>query len=191
VDPRTNATKVISTAAFEGQDVRWGPNDSIWVLGYQLTADRKLLSAPPHSLLRRYDRQGRLIAEHLPWPAINCGRHPLLDEAQLTTSSAKIGVLLSACQSWLELSPTGELLGRWPAGTSLPKGLHTSKAVMTPAGEAYLMAATPETTLFRLTADRQSWEVVPRDPALWCLAGADANGLAFCSGASRLTWWKP
>lgn len=81
IDLPSDATKIIPTAPFEGQSVAWGPNGSIWVLGYELTAERKLLAAPPHATLHQFDRQGKLVAEHLPWPAINCGRHPLLEGA--------------------------------------------------------------------------------------------------------------
>ncbi len=204
LDLQTNATKVMQTAPFEGLNVTWGPNDSIWILGYQLTAERKLLSAPPHAILRQFDRQGNPVAEHLPWPAINCGRHPLLEDAKLTASPTKIGILLKGCQSWIELSPTGQPLGRWPL--TLPPGftpqrMHLEKPMMTNSGAVYLFASTPDikddagyfrhTTLFSLSSDRRSWEVVPTDPALWCLAGVDADSLVRCSGASSLAWMKP
>jgi hypothetical protein len=202
VDPQTKAAKVIQTAPFEGQQVAWGPNESIWILGYQLTAERKLLTAAPHALLRQYDREGKLIAEHLPWPAINCGKHPLLvDWAQITTSPTKIGILLPACQTWIELSPDGRQFGRWqpafPPGFE-PKKMHLGRPVIAKSGTPYLFASTPQiqgadgslrhVTLFSLTVDHRSWEAIPTDADLWCLAGADAEGLAFCSGASSLTW---
>lgn len=51
----------MQTAPFEGLNVTWGPKDSIWILGYQLTAERNALSAPPHAILRQFDRQGNPI----------------------------------------------------------------------------------------------------------------------------------
>ncbi len=127
IDLQTNATKIIQTGPFEGQSVTWGPHDSLWVLGYQLTAARKLLAAPPHAILRQFDRRGKQIAEHLPWPAINCGRHPLLEGAELTASPTRISILLTGCQSWIELSPAGQLLGRWPL--TLPTGFTPSECI--------------------------------------------------------------
>ncbi len=78
--------------------------------------------------------------------------------------------------------------------------MHLEKPIITNSGAVYLFASTPDVedaagylrhnTLFSLSSDRRSWEVVLTDPALWCLAGVDADTLVFCSGANNLVWMK-
>ena len=79
--------------------------------------------------------------------------------------------------------------------------MHGEKPITTNSGAVYLFAMTPNVknaagylrhaTFFALASDRRSWGVVPTDPALWSLAGVDADSLVFCSGASNLVWMKP
>jgi len=121
--------RVIQTSPFEGRRIEFGPDGTIWVLGWELGEMRKITTAPEHSTLRRYNRAGKLIGEHLRWPAINCGLHPARESdgssPQLAASSDRIGVFLPGCRVWMEFSPQGEIIGslQWHYPHPLQEGL--------------------------------------------------------------------
>jgi hypothetical protein len=207
----SSSVKVNRLSPFEGRYVTWGSDDTIWVLGYQLAEGRKLLSAPSHAILQHYDRNGTLLGKHLEWPAIECGRHPLLSSGvQIVSSPDRIGVLLPACSTWIELSPLGDLIGRWEA--HLPasyndKSAHFFTPVMTSSNRVYCQFSIPyhqdadgtqrHTGLFTLNRTKKTWEPVDTKAAVialgnmsW-LAGIDEDSLVYKVGAYDLVWMRP
>lgn len=141
----TSEVRMIETSPFEGRSLAYGPDGSLWILGWALNAERMLSTTPPHSTLRRFSAEGELISEHLPWPETRCGSHPSggcsLDSQVLAASGDRIGVLMPVCKRWMEFSPEGEVLGEWQLRIADYDGpdenVSPRYAAMTPDNEVY------------------------------------------------------
>ena len=195
--------RVIQTSPFEGQWLEFGPDGTIWVLGYELGDKRMIRKAPEHSPLRRYDRAGKLIGEYLRWPAMNCGLHPAVESGgswpQLAASSDRIGVFLPACRVWIEFNPQGESLGsfQWhyplqEVGAS-PKDRFKNMALRVVMTQDSRVFGTFGRGLFGLNRNTGTWEPVGLRPPLsqidWLL-GSDGDRIVYRTGRSELAWAK-
>jgi hypothetical protein len=203
---QTPQVRIVQTSPFEGRYVVWGPNGMLWVLGYRLAETRKLLKAPPHAILHQYDQNGVLLRQTLEWPAIQCGLHPLLSWAQLAASNDRVGILLPACSTWLEVSATGNLIGRWQA--TLPPDYAARAQLWTPAlttdNQVYCHVSHPDhrspegtvthSGMFRLNRDQKVWEPVDTTETavaagqLSWLAGIDNDVFVYRVGAHDMIW---
>ncbi len=200
---RESVARVVQTSPFEGQHLDFGPDGTIWVLGYQLGDMRKMKAAPEHSALRRYDGAGMQVGEYLRWPAVNCGLHPAaaLDggEPQVTTSGDRIGIFLPACHMWMEFSPEGELLSslewRQPpqqAATPGKRDINRTalRVVMTKDNRVFGMFGR---NLFSLDRTTGAWSPVSIPPAVgkldW-LIGSDGDQVVYRPGGTDLFWAK-
>ncbi len=200
----TSKAKVIDLSPFEGRSIVYAPDNTLWILGWELGGDRRLDTAPSHHVLRHYTGDGLRAGEYFPWPGINCGEHPRGGRPKLTASKDRIGVFLPACSTWLEVALTGDLLGRWQ--WQLPDGfidsdVHFATATMTPDNRVYCHFSQPErppvralNSVLRLNRERSAWEVVDSTDAVsgvgklvW-LAGVDHGQLVYLVGSDELIW---
>ena len=210
----TSNARIVQLAPFEGRTITYGPDGTLWVLGWQLGADqeveqRSVSTAPPHSVLHHYTGEGVLISQHLPWPEMECGHHPAGGIPALTASADRIGVLLPECSTWLELAPDGELLGRWQWQAALgyddvSAQVHLTPPVMTPGNSVYCQIFTSVLIdrvrtrvldrLYTLNRDRSTWEPVDTSIAtapagkLASLYGIDGESLVFHAIGNEVVW---
>jgi hypothetical protein len=199
--------KVTAVAPFDAQRVAIGPDKSLWILGYQTDDERKLLKSLPHSILHHYSAAGELVGKHLQWPEISCGSHPFIgSNPLLTVSAGRIGVYLPACESWLDLTSTGEVASR--RVVKLPVGYSAKSmvwnALMLEDGRVYAFVSHPNhvtpngstahSGLFVLRREQAIWESVDQRDAelaagrLGWLAGIDRNRFVYAVGTSEFVW---
>jgi hypothetical protein len=185
--------RIVRTAPFEGMSVAVGPDRSVWVLGWQLGEERRILKAPDHAMLQHYGRDGILIGGSLPWSSFRCGLHPVVGpgnaQAQVRASKDRVGVLLPGCHEWMELNTNGELTDRWswrdvPITNGLKSCTMFSAVVMTPSNEVFARIGIG---LYRLNRERGTWDPVDLTAATdsgaifgW-LAGHDGESLVYLS----------
>jgi hypothetical protein len=193
------AARIVQTSPFEGVAVAGGPDRSVWVLGYQAGEERRVRKAPDHAMLRRYDRDGKLIGEGLPWSSFRCGLHRVavstLGMARLAASKDRIGVHLPACHEWVEFNLGGELTGRWswrdvPVTNGLKSSAMSSAVAMTPSNEVFARIGIG---LYRWNREQGAWAPVDLSAATgsgavfsW-LAGNDGESLIYTTGR-ELVW---
>ncbi|MCE5306175.1 MAG: hypothetical protein LLG20_00890 [Acidobacteriales bacterium] len=160
------AARIVRTAPFEGMSMAVGPDRSVWVLGWQLGEERRILKAPDHAMLQHYDRDGKFIGGSLPWSSFRCGLHPVAGpdngHAQVRASKDRIGVLLPTCHEWVEFNTSGELTGRWswrdvPISNGLKSSTMISSVVMTPSNEVFARIGIG---LYRLNREQGTWDPV-------------------------------
>lgn len=209
VSPAPARVKVVQTAPFEGHYVTFAPDNSLWILGYQLGEGRRMTESVPHAMLHHYSSDGVLQAQHLPWPNTECKQQPVGDWAALTASQDRIGVHLPACNMWMEFRPNGERIGSWPwrlEGYDAAKAIFW-RPVITPDNRVFCYVSTPKhpsrreaAGLYELNRERGVWELVEDAAAvsgagigagmLGWLAGVDGSSFVFRTGARDLVWLK-
>ncbi len=196
IAPSGSVERVILTWPFSPFQVVFGPDETIWVAGREL-GDRTRAPAP-HDVLRHYDVNGRMIESMLRSDSFVSldGRHPATEMCLVATHD-RIGVYSVPGNEWVEVSPTGGLLGRWRMPPLNNVDLVTGLA-MTRSGSIYLSVqlahgANPPVALYRLDRAALAWLPVdsraverPRP-----LLGADGDQLVVAMGLPKAAWVTP
>jgi hypothetical protein len=192
---RINPAGVVSPAIriqpFEGQNVTFGPDGTLWILGWELNHLRSF--GPDHATLRRYTLDGKLLGEFLPWSGFGCPpqRHPAIGDggagkAALLASRDRVVVLSADCAQWIELSPEGQILRRESlAGTGL---LPLFLAAITPDNRIY-MRPDSALSICRFEVEQRVCEEI-QTPENYTLLGADGAALVL-KNRSVIEWRKP
>ena len=183
--------RFVQTSPLFPEAVVFAPDSTIWVSGKPLTPDgRSRAEFGDYRLLQHYDAEGRLLEEHLPHSAFQCGPG---NHSRLAVSGNRIGLLLPQCARWIELDLSGKVVGSWPY-RSRSNGQRVQAVVMTDDGAVYLVETTKDNPgLLRLNHQSGAWEGVPDLPVRYIL-GADGGELVASiagSGRNYLTWVKP
>lgn len=182
---------VVQTSPFEPQRIVFGSDATLWVLGSQLGEGRRIRTAPPHAVLRHYAADGRVIGEHLQWPAIACGLHPAINHGEgnpaLTTFADGVGVMLPACHEWLELDSEGNVARKvvWRYPSQKDNWLMFTASTPHHAVFGYMGGH-----LFQLDRDNGDWKPVLQSdstPASATLLGSDGEALVYLS-RGRIQW---
>ncbi|HEY1471826.1 MAG TPA: hypothetical protein VGF61_22495 [Candidatus Acidoferrum sp.] len=116
IAPGGNAVNYVSTTPFLTHSVTFGPDGSIWLMGYQLGPGERSDTAPDQHIVRHYGADDKLKGEHVLLSTLQCGEAYFLHvigRPMLTASSDRVAVFLPECHKWMELSANGELLGQW------------------------------------------------------------------------------
>jgi hypothetical protein len=116
IAPGGNSVNYVSTTPFHPHSVAFGPDGSIWLLGYQLGPGERSSTAPDQHIVRHYGADDKLKGEHLLLSSLQCGQAYFccaVGRAMLTASSDRVAISLPQCHKWMELSANGELLGQW------------------------------------------------------------------------------
>jgi len=189
ISRQSQSTTITQTSPFEPQRITIRADSTIWVLGYQLGEGRRVKAAPRHSILKQYTPEGRLIGEHLQWPGMACGLHPAIDHGEgnpaLLALPGGVGLMLPACNEWLELDSAGNLARKvvWRYPGTADTLIFT---VATGTGVFGYMDA----HLFQLGLDTGRWDPVLQPdsvPAAAVPLGNDGNALVYES-SGRIHW---
>ena len=188
-------TKIVQIAPFEGDGVTFASDGSIWVLGHQWSPDRHRKTAPAHSVLRRFSGSGTVVAEYLKWPEFACGPHPIESAngstAKILRGPAYVGLLLPACNRWMEISLNGEIKRSvtWttPESTLHPGARQVGTPVISNSGE---VLANNADGVLRLDMKTGVWHPVTgvAVPVSW-FAGVDGDSLVYRSGLGGGFMW--
>ena len=188
-------TKIVQIAPFEGDGVTFASDGSIWVLGHQWSPDRHRKTAPAHSVLRRFSGSGTVVAEYLKWPEFACGPHPIESAngstAKILRGPAYVGLLLPACNRWMEISLNGEIKRSVtctpPESTRHPGARQVGTPVISNSGE---VLANNADGVLRLDMKTGVWHPVTgvAVPVSW-FAGVDGDSLVYRSGLGGGFMW--
>ncbi len=112
MDGAGNVEKFVRTTPFAPRELSFAPDGTLWVLGdvYDTTFTNQ--PVPPYDLLWRFDARGARMQTALPSTLFKSEGQVAVD-AKLAVSSDRIGVLYEPRNEWVEVSPSGEITGRW------------------------------------------------------------------------------
>lgn len=116
IAPGGNSVNYVSTTPFLPHSVTFGPDGSIWLLGFQLGPGERSDTAPDQYVVWHYGSDDKLKGEHLLLSTLHCGEGYFLHvvgRPMLAASSDRVGIFLPQCHKWMELSANGEVLGQW------------------------------------------------------------------------------
>lgn len=196
--------KVIQTSPFEGQAVGFGPDGSIWVLGLVVGPERGKGPAPDHYMVQHFGTDGILRAQHLLRSDFSCELGlEFKGIARVTASGDRIGIFSPSCRTWVELSPSGELMGQWkwnPVSPVSSRGVETAGILtitLTSTNELYGWREGVERGLYRFDRHASAWIPVHTGTAQnagtppLSLEGSDGDTIVYHASEKRLAWFKP
>jgi hypothetical protein len=199
---------MVQTSPFEGQAVTFGPEETIWALGYQTNpnTNRNVLSKADHYVVEKFGKDDVLLGQYVRRSELPCSTHPAVpgngsDNPRIAASADRVGFVAPACRMWVELSPSGERLGQWQwqSGPLDAKGRTTPimDLTLTSTNEVYaVMVSRTEYSLVRLDRGSSTWTTIDTtavenegNPFTW-LEGSDGDSLVYLSSDSRVLWTK-
>lgn len=195
----THQLQVVQTSPFHGRDVAFGPDGTLWVVGYEVGPENRV-SDSDYSIVRHFDASNRLEGSYVPHSSLQCTKVEAgsftVAEPAILTSSDRVGILLAGCNTWLELSTAGEVLGKWTwqKSTSV-SSIHT--VAFTLSNEVYGSVTSSANWLGHLDKKTGTWQPVNTDLPLSrgaryvSLMGSDGDKLVYRSGDAELRWSKP
>jgi len=182
--------RFFDTGLYFPTQVAFGPDHSIWTLGWPGIARRW---SEDFCILRNYSRDGRELGAFLPrssLPGEIDPIGPMVGMWELRVIRDRIGAVIyesSVCcpeQStrppmlWVETDFKGKELGRWEVG------LYPAPAAFTQSGGLYTRSDRSVSVFNRTT---RTWCKVAM-PADGILLGADGDSLVFLNGTDTLRW---
>ncbi|HTW62982.1 MAG TPA: hypothetical protein VME17_00130 [Bryobacteraceae bacterium] len=184
------------TGRFVPTSLSFGPDHSLWALGWQRDAGRPdYPDRQDYPIVRKYSIDGKELGAYLPRSSFAPGLPPgILDQSRrITVTSDRVGVDVvsgkgSRQQEWVELDLTGKVMGRWKLD---PSNEHPD-VVFTSDDNAYVERYNREIKsqqLFRLNHSTSAWELV--SAAAGSLYGSDGEQLVFAHFPDRvmhLSW---
>jgi hypothetical protein len=190
ITPSGKVSPAVGIQPFEGQRATFGPDGTLWILGWELDHARRFDPTADHATLRQYALEGKVLGEFLPWSSFGCpGRqHPALGtrggRPELLASQDRIIVLSGFCGQVIELTPEGEILRR----VSIPDEdlLPPFAAAITADNVVYIER--PSLSLCRLQLDDGSCIDIP-SAEKYTLIGVEGQALVLRNG-SALEWRK-
>lgn len=183
-------TKFFVTGAYWPTQVAFGPDHSIWTIGYREASDG---SKNDYFVLRNYSREGQEIGAFLPrssFPPQPDPVGPCIGGWQLRVVNGKVGALFYGSSllkpgqesrpmlEWVETDLKGKELGRYD--------VPGARFALTQAGNIY--AQLHGVRVFERATS--SWRPVPGMPD-GTLLGADGNSLVFNLKGTNVLRWVP
>ena len=184
--------RIVQLSPFAGRAVGFAPDGTIWVFGADLgpTGDGRE-PAPDHYTVRQFGTNDVLKGQFLLRSDFHCelGRVP---PVRVVPSADRIGFFSSVCRTWVELSLTGEMLGRWTWNpVSQVKYGHEQQEIMsvalTSSNELYGSRRNTGEPLVRFDRKTSEWIPVKMGadpnpaPFLAILLGADDDKLVYAT----------
>lgn len=196
IAPSGKTLRIIRTSPFAAIRLCFGPDGTLWAAGREFTAD--FLGEPPHDVLRHYDSEGLFLKSLLPRDSFGStgGRHPT-ELAFLVASPDRVGFYTTRGREWIEISPSGALLGRWK-GFEAPPPIKIRGVGLTPAGSVYISTdgnASRMTEYYQLDKKTGVWNqidganVVGSAQRFAHIVGSDGNSLVMRDRS--LLFWVP
>jgi WD40 repeat protein len=196
--------RVVRTSPFAPFQICFANDGTLWAVGR--VHDDSFNDVPGHDIIRLYDPEGRMLKSLLPSDSFTPVRwHPAHDSF-LVSGKDRMGFYSINAAEWVEMSLSGELLGRWKTAP-LPEGTTLVGAGLTSSADVYLSGfqfskgtsggsteRIPSSVLFRL--DKSRGELAPVDATplmgVWkdtVLLGAEEQQLVFYRKAPRGLDW--
>ncbi|NWF82205.1 MAG: hypothetical protein HXY18_00065 [Bryobacteraceae bacterium] len=204
VDSRGRLIRAVRTSPFAAMRIAFASDGTLWAAGR--VHDEEFNSVPNHNLIRVYDPQGRLIKSLLPSGSFAAGRQHPAAEAFLVSGKDRVGFYSAPASEWVEMSLSGELLGRWK--TAIPEeGTWLMGVALTSSGDVYLGGFNrtsppsgnendrpPSSVLYRLNKSDGSLSRVDALPFVGArkdvlLLAAEGQQLVYCRKSPRTLDW--
>lgn len=198
------SAQIIQTSPFEGRAVGFGPDGTIWVLGFEVGPGRGKEPAPDHYMVQHFGTDDVLKAQHLLRSNFECElARDINGIPRVTASDDRIGLFSPFCHTWVELSPTGELLNQWkwaplsPMRNGNETGAGITSVALTSTNELYGWSGRSQRALFRFDRKASVW--VPLETAAAQSAGApfsslfgsDGDALVSRTVGKKVGWFNP
>lgn len=104
--------RVVRTNPFAPRKIAFDGRGHLWAFG--VLQDDQRRPVVEHDTLREYDAQGILLQSTLPTSQFGgCSLHPASRSVLLASSDNSLGIYSQACQAYIEITESGELVGRW------------------------------------------------------------------------------
>ena len=187
---RTGAQiRFISTGGYLPSQVAFGPDHSIWTIGWLGDSNASLTA--DYSTLRNYARDGNEVGEFLPRASFPYGKDliggeplilPKLGLWELRVANERVEVVLHRAHLWVQTDLNGREMGRWDTQPDGPPW------AITQDGKAWRLAGR------RLQVfDRSAgvWHEVAFDAPDGRLLGAEGNRLVFLLRDLHTLRWAP
>jgi hypothetical protein len=196
--------QIIQTSPFEGRSVGFGPDGTIWVLGAVVGPGRGKEPAPDHYMVQHFSTDDVLKTQYLRSSDFGCELSDQINGIpRVVASDDRVGLFAPYCHMWVELSPTGELLGQWkwnplsPVRNGNETAVGITSVALTSTNELYGWSGRKGHTLFRFDRKASAW--VPLETAAAQSAGApfstlfgsDGDKLVSRTAGKKVGWFKP
>lgn len=188
--------RVIRPDPFIPLQLTFGPDDTLWVLGREMEGPAGQ-GPPPHDILRHYDLSGHVLGSFFQSDTfVTQHRHPT-SFAFLVASQDRISFYSVVAGEWVEVSPSGTLLGRWRV--PLADSTMVTGVALLPSGALYLSLQNrngegPPVAVYRINRGTTSvLETVDTAkafgaPSRGYIMGSDGDRLVVSLGSSRTAW---
>lgn len=202
-----SSARIIQTSPFEGRAVTFGDDGSIWMLGLQLGPDRSFRTAADHNVVAHFGTDGALKDSHLLRSEFPCKLPPAAPgnggQPQILASADRIGLFAPACHMWVELTPSGELLGQWkwnnPSLSTVGSDrVYVVSVALTSTNQLYARMDSPKgVSLVRFDRKSSSWLPMSTTAAqntgapFVFLEGSDGEALVYLTSGKKLAWSIP
>jgi hypothetical protein len=196
LDGNGRLTSSIATGTYVPAHITFDGNHNVWSFGYDTGYEWGSRRSGDYLTVRKYSRDGKQLGAWLPRSSFPAGLPPAEQTWQstcITVAADRVGLLAYAGkvgnqQQWVELSPEGNLIGRWDVDAA-----GGARVALTIDGHVYLQKGMGPNTiqLFMLDRTASKWTPVT-SPMKGQLAGADGANLVFSAwniGPMHLYWF--
>jgi hypothetical protein len=206
LNPSGTIEHILKDKAFPVARLSFAPDGTLWAMGHHLDHSiHRPEDMPDYATLRHYSRDGQLLHSLLPRNSFARRTFEEPDAlAKLISSRDRIGIYSRASNEWIEVSLTGEVIGRWK-GVDLTDHSDITGVALLSDQSVYVTAQGPSVEQPRqigflgvYTLDRQSGEWKPFNlfdesgtKRAAMIYGADGDKFLIQSGGSRFTWIRP
>jgi hypothetical protein len=190
-DSSGKQVRFFDTGLYFPTQVAFGPNHSIWTLGWPGSQARRW--PDDFLILRNFSQDGQELGAFLPRSSFDPHPDPIgpiVGLWQLRVLGNRVGALIygssvyrpdestRSAMLWVETDLTGKELGRWSIGGEFaPEAFTQSGGLYTRMGGS----------LSIFDRDMKTWRKVAA-PAEGILLGADGDSLVFLQGTNTLRW---
>ena len=182
---------IVKSTDFGAQRIAFAPDGTLWAFGHAFGPSiRQPEGVPDYATLRQYDSAGNLVKSVLPKSTF--AKQPDLGAFMVTTRD-KIGIYSDWATEWVELSLSGEVLGRWK-GVEVPDGDFATGAALLPNGGVYLSVqyhTSPRTEvshIFKLNKQSGMWSIIDQNPHTPAILGIDGDQIVTYGPNRSLQW---
>ncbi|HEY2461066.1 MAG TPA: hypothetical protein VGI16_09665 [Candidatus Acidoferrum sp.] len=195
VSPDGQQQTIIRTAPFFPAAITVAMDGTIWVAGHE-TKQEKEQRDYGRPLIRRYDRNGRLLGSFIPWSTLGTEPHILPFERSVLLPLHE-GVLWYVPRSltYFEFSSDGSIIKQFKSAPH-PESDLTFAAV---CGDDSVFVTTQIRSvgqenrwgIFTLDRKRREWSLAPRNEKWGRLLGCDGTRLATTTDYKTIAWLEP
>lgn len=196
VDGRGRLVRAVRTSPFAAARIVFAGDGTLWAVGR--VHDEEFRPVPNHDLVRVYDSQGRLIRSLLPSGTFATSQQHPAGEAFLVGGNDRVGLYSAAASEWVEISLSGEILGRWRTA-AIPQGTSLMGVGLTSSGDVYLGGFNrttptsghqndllPSSVLYRLNKSNGTLSIVDVSPFI----GARKDALLLAAEGQHLVYYR-